>query len=439
MNRRALFAFLAVLSVSLPAWIAACGGDDSAAPAAIEAGAPETAEPIDAGEEADAPVPLGPLQVLSAGGAVLAHPRVVPIIFEGDPQTAALEQFMQDLAASTYWYDVTAEYGVGPITFASPIIAPLSELPTAPIGYADIDAYVAAHVTSPDGGIPDGGADASPDGGDGGAASWGSSNDRNTIYTIFYPESVSLVDNGSTSCGSLGGFHSETLGVAPYAVVFACPHFGDLSEIDMVTTAASHEWVEAATNPQPYTGPAFSLTDVDHAEWLLYTGVAEIGDLCVLDSTADYVPTGFHNKVQRMWSNASAKAGHNPCVPRDDTIPYFVAIPEFLEKVSIVTDLPKVKTTRGLQVKVGETKTAVIDLRSDEAMPAWTVRGFDSVDLYGGTPELKIAIAPGTGMNGAALEMTITRISNGKFGGSLVYVSSQSGPSFRYWLSFVAN
>ncbi|MEO6574299.1 MAG: hypothetical protein ABIP89_10695, partial [Polyangiaceae bacterium] len=215
MKRRALFAALAVLSVSLSGWLAACGGDDNAAPAMVEAGAPETGDMGDAGDAADAPVPLGPLQVLSAGGAVLAHPRVVPIIFAGDPHRAEIEQFMQDMAASTYWYDVTAEYGVGPITFAPTITAPASELPTAPIFFSDIDSYIAAHLTSPDGGAPDSGADAGADGGDGGVTTWGSANDRDAIYTVFYPESVSLVDGSNASCGTLGGYHSETAGVAP--------------------------------------------------------------------------------------------------------------------------------------------------------------------------------------------------------------------------------
>ena len=95
-------------------------------------------------------------------------------------------------------------------------------------------------------------------------------------------------------------------------------------------------------------------------------------------------------------------------------------------------------------MKVGETRTAILDLKSDGVIPwwfvPWFVRAYDSVELYGGTPELKITIAPGRSGNSDKLEMTITRLRNGQFGGSLVYVYSDiSSSEYRSWLSFVAN
>ena len=70
-----------------------------------------------------APHPALP-QVVDRGGPVLAKPRVQPIAYAGDDGLAYVEGFLTDLGKTSYWSDVTSEYGVGPLTI----------LPTITIG-----------------------------------------------------------------------------------------------------------------------------------------------------------------------------------------------------------------------------------------------------------------------------------------------------------------
>jgi hypothetical protein len=379
---------------------------------------------VDAGGDADAfPAPL---QIVSAGGPVLTSPKIIPIIFDGDTRQAALEQFMSDLVSSNYWSTVTGEYGVGPLTAGTTIVAPASELPTAPIDYVDVDSYITSHLAA----------------GDGGASSWGSF-DPNAIYTIFYPQSVVLRDGTlGTSCQDFSGYHSETSASphAVYAVIAACPMFAEFGITDGVTIAASHEWVESATDPHHATNPAFGFTDPNHAEWMLYTGLAEVGDVCVLDSTAYTALSGTSHVISRTWSNEAAMSGHNPCVP-EDTSTYFIARPVFTDTVPIATGYPGWAHTQGIQVKLGDTKTVEVDLMSDGPRSAWDVSAYDSKLFYGGMPELLVTLSPSAGSSGDKLQMTIQRVKTGTVGGgSLLYISSYtSSLTYRYWLAFVAN
>jgi hypothetical protein len=71
--------------------------------------------------------------------------------------------------------------------------------------------------------------------------------------------------------------------------------------------SASHEFIEAATDPFPDTNTGYGLTDP--ADPWTFTG-GEVADLCEEQNTEE---SGFG--AQRIWSNAAAKAGGPPCVP----------------------------------------------------------------------------------------------------------------------------
>ena len=55
-------------------------------------------------------------QVQSGGGAVVAQPHVITLSFDGDPHATKLAPLLSALATQPYWSEVTAEYGVGPLT-----------------------------------------------------------------------------------------------------------------------------------------------------------------------------------------------------------------------------------------------------------------------------------------------------------------------------------
>src|SRR5207249_1454420 len=113
--------------------------------------------------------------------------------------------------------------------------------------------------------------------------------------------------------------------------------------LSSLTETLSHEWVEAATDPEVTSGGTFTLAggpsaafygpDQDHAIWALLGG-GEAGDLCEPEGSRAYItPADIGQSVQRTWSNASGQASHDPCVP--PTIgPYFAAAPVLDETVT---------------------------------------------------------------------------------------------------------
>ena len=100
----------------------------------------------------------------------------------------------------------------------------------------------------------------------------------------------------------------------PYAVIARCAQAG-LTLAQVLTTTVSHELFEAATDPLPGANSAYTGVDDDH---LVY-GVAQPGPrsaTCATSSRgANYTPTGYAFMVERMWSNAAAASGRDPCQP----------------------------------------------------------------------------------------------------------------------------
>ena len=89
-----------------------------------------------------------------------------------------------------------------------------------------------------------------------------------------------------------------------------------MSELQEITVAASHEFIEAATDPLPWNGltasDTSSYTIEDYSSpWTMLPG--EVGDHCVQEMYTE--SSGY--MVQRVWSNTAAAAspGLDPCVP----------------------------------------------------------------------------------------------------------------------------
>jgi hypothetical protein len=112
--------------------------------------------------------------------------------------------------------------------------------------------------------------------------------DANTLYFLYLPVGVVVVQGGASSCQAFCGYHDNINGqifyaVMPYPGCSGCT--GDLSVFDALTSTSSHELCEAITDPIPGQG------------W--YDDVqGEIGDICAWQTKklGEYT-------VQLEWSN----------------------------------------------------------------------------------------------------------------------------------------
>ena len=393
-------------------FVLACGcgnGGDKGQPAMPDAAGvtPDGTIAIDSGGFVEGVHPTQPV-VMSQGGPVLAAPEVVPIFFQGDDTMQAyIEGFLPQLAASPYWPAIANEYGVSTMTIAPSIVST-----DAPPATDDaLQTWLQANV---------------------GVTPW-PANNANTIYAVFLPGGAFTASFG-TACTDYGGFHEEFNGIV-YALLPRCTS-ATLAMVDYLTVVISHELMEASTDPFPYSAPAFNDVDDDDTIWNLTPG-GELGDMCEYADGARQRLVGSY-MVQRMWSNNSAAAGHDPCVPE---LPggYIEATTALAD---ITLDLGGEFSTRGVSVPMSMSKTVDVALYSDEPAPDWTVAAIDVASHYHNTlPELQLSLDATTGNNSTTLHLTITRLHAGSLIGGLSeleLVSQVNGVTVGMWWTLVA-
>jgi len=373
----------------------------------------------DAGIDAPPPwseaTPTSMPQLIDLGGPVLAAPKVQPIFFANDALQPQIEQFLTQLGASQYWSTAATEYGVGALTVLPSIVT--TDAPPTP---ADaVGTWVVAHAPDPD---------------------------PNTIYALFLGDGVVVTSPYGNSCDAYGAYHDEATGSASAPVIYALvPRCDPATEfdhaqtkLDELTISTSHELLEAATDPRVETAPAYGDVDDDHAILAIVPG-AENGDLCeYLDSA--YIKGVGDFMVQRTWSNAAAKAGHDPCVPAPAT-PYIAAAPMFTEAVSI-DGYTGTRTTKAMQLSVGASKTIEIDPCSDQPTDAYAIQVDDAAAMYGDPPELTFQWDTQMGKNGDKLHLTVTRTRAAAQGepGSIFVLSTKTDAGLvSQWWGYVAN
>jgi hypothetical protein len=110
----------------------------------------------------------------------------------------------------------------------------------------------------------------------------------NTLYFVFLPEGVQVVQGNSSSCQSFCGYHDSFgsnvyYAVMPYPGCSGCT--GGLAVFDALTSTTSHELCEAITDPIPGQG------------WYDDNN-GEIGDICAWKTR-----TLDKYTVQLEWSN----------------------------------------------------------------------------------------------------------------------------------------
>jgi hypothetical protein len=369
------------------------------------------------GEAPHTPLP----QLVDQGGPVLTAPQIVTITFPGDPQAAILQPFGETLTQSSWWDAVRAGFcetgsttscvGDGPAgTSVVLTTAPALSYTDSSLGGAStLQTYITSLLAS--GAVPP-------------------PTDQ-SILVFYFPSTTSIAFGGDSSCVDFGGYHNSMTyqgTTFTYAIVPECTaQTGrNLTTVQSITFSASHEVLEAATDPivtGATAGFYLNFSDPTILPWNNFLG-GEAGDLCVDDVllSQDETTEGGYT-VQRIWSNAQAAAGHDPCIPNPGTIPYFNVAPEYDAQI--------------VEMNVGETTTIVADAFSDGAISDWYL---DALDLDGtaGNPSpyltLKVNGAPATRTNnGAKVTISITLnqdpsalLAEGRFGATAILRSVNS-------------
>ena len=356
-------------------------------------------------------------QVVDSGGPILAAPVVQPIFFANvpDPDTQPyVEAFLPALSSSSYWNTVGAEYGVGPFTVMPSIIS-MDPVPTADMAMAT---YLAGQL-------------------DGTHMGWPVAETTSTIYMVMLPSGQTY----SGACTDFAGYHSENTTNSAnfvYAVIANCGAAPTINAtaLDEVTNTISHELIESSTDPKFTTAPAWESTDTEHLAWSREAG-AEIGDMCEWTPSAQQRLVGTYN-VQRIWSNASALAGHDPCVPAPAG-PYFNAAPT-LGDVSVATHSGSIMTL-GLTVPDGMSEQIDLKLFSDAPAPPWNITVIDAAALEQQPTSLSIEYGrTAGGSNGDTVSFAVRRDKPSTHG-NLLFVENKPAdddtqvPSF--WWIFV--
>jgi hypothetical protein len=359
--------------------------------------------------------------LVNEGGPVIAAPKIVPIYFMGDD--ASLTQGITDFAAalgpSSYWSSVASEYGIGAATASAPVA--LAETAGASLTDGDVQAWLAAKLNANDSAFP--------------------APDASSIFLIVYPQGTTVTIQGAKTCTDLGAYHNSTkldaahgnLEVA-YAVIPRCGSFQGLSGIDELTVAASHEILEAATDPSPMGTPAFDILDPDHVVWPIFTG-NEVCDLCDASQSSYGKLPGFDFAVERCWSNAAAALLHDPCGPANPTLPYFNSAPVLPGTVHFSG-----LAFPGLVVPVGETRDLEIDLFSEAATSGpWSVTATDLAPAFGAPPELDLVLDRTEGLNGEKIWLSVTAKKKAASGFSIAILKSKLGKQTGVWVVPIGN
>jgi hypothetical protein len=230
-------------------------------------------------------LPLIPNQ----GGPVIASPEVVTVTWQGDSIASDLVAFDAWMVASPFFATMMAEWGVGPGTHGGALAiatpAPLVLDDTA-IRALLQDAITQGTVMPANG---------------------------SRIYTIYPPAGTTVQNFGQDGCTAFQAYHSSFTANLPaggtalavYAVTPRCAPTQGMTPTDYTTWGASHEVMEASSDPNALA-PAWVITKQTPETPQL----GENADLC----TGHPMKVDGH-MVTRNYSNVAALAGERPCVP----------------------------------------------------------------------------------------------------------------------------
>jgi len=281
---------------------------------------------------------------------VLHSPRVVTFTFQNTANAAALQAFGATIGSTPWFAEVLSDYTATTSTPAglSVAIAANADATYVDNGGVGLDDDAGAG-TDLNGFMNQAIANAV-------AAKTIPAPDGNTVYMFYFPSTTTITGFVGPSCQAYGGYHFNQVyadGTTPiyYAILPDCAA-GSPYELEAVTVAASHELVEATSDPAPNTGWSLDTSPYPDADagttpiefrndpWLSL-GYGEIADNCA--GTEWTLDGGTY--VQRIWSNSAATGGHDPCVPTPAGETYFNASPDKAIYVANVGDTFTVDVT----------------------------------------------------------------------------------------------
>ena len=309
--------------------------------------------------------------------------------FPGDPHGSELAAWASWVSQSSWLTAVGADYAVQGATVSPAVVLP--DAAPSEISDAEIQSLLLDRIG--DGTLP------MPGG--------------QTVYVLSLPASTLVFFGSETSCTSFGGYHASVsqgaLHVA-YAVLPTCPagQFGP-TEIAGLEVVASHELIEAATDPFVGDDPAFTIDTSQPSSGAWPWLGSEVADLCAHQPIVFPSGTGME-WAQRVWSTSAAASGGDPCVPNPAAQPYFNA--------SVVGDAVR-------DVAPGDTVVFELTGFSLEDVPPWTIdaqpktREFDvSLELdsptlqNGQTVHLTVQV-PSTASAGSTSGFVLRSLRNG--------------------------
>jgi hypothetical protein len=223
-----------------------------------------------------AAAPASPPKLTYRNGPLIAAPQVFTLFWGADWQAtrsalaSQINQFF-DFVLTSALIDQLAEYNVPAYRIGHGHRAGSITITTPTLKHSVSDTaiqHMLQHEIATNPGVPA----PSPD----------------TLYFIFLPPGVKVMQGGSASCTGFCGYHNDIAGqifyaVMPYPGCGGCT--GGLPTFDALTATASHELCEAITDPIPGQG------------W--YDDVhGEIGDICAWKTKKIGVYT-----IQLEWSN----------------------------------------------------------------------------------------------------------------------------------------
>jgi hypothetical protein len=391
--------------------------DSGAAPTQPDAGAARDAPSADAGAYAAFKPDIG--RLVNIGGPVLSAPKIVTVVWTSDPNYKTYEKLSDAIGASAFWKTAMTEYGVGPATGGGHVeirTPPPDTLDDAP-GNDEIDAFVRAGVSgAPGNGWP--------------------VPDAQTLYLVYVPESTTIQYNGQDDCSAIG-YHTETsvgaLSHVVYGIVAEGCHGSD-SVVEIATETAVHEIAEAASDPHTNTDLAWAGFDADHYAWELFQQRQdENGDACEFYKDSYYVDPELGVYVQRLWSNAAAAAGRDPCVPAPAHA-YFNVTPLAQEKITPTSSTGRSRTTKGFHAPLGASKSFDIGFYSDAPTDDWTVEAIEGDGSKApSVKHLQLSVDNPSGNNGAKAKVTFKVTSLPSKGNQILVTLVSTGATGKHY------
>jgi hypothetical protein len=334
----------------------------------------------DAASGSDAPSlgalgPLMPQEVAGNSGAVMATPAVVAITYNGDPSRNDIEAFYGEYAQSSAWMAQTTEYGIGALSVGTPIH--LAGQP--PVSDTALHQVITQNLT-------------------GATPAWGAPSE-NTLYSITLPLDTKFTNNIGQPC--CGGYHDDIMvGTTDVAYSVQCPCTGSFppptTPLQALTFALAHELVEAATDPRYEHDYAWGAVDPAHQVWSYVTD-GELGDLCEFTQTVLWNDApGMTYTLSRIWSNAAARAGTDPCIGAPTT-PYYQSVPDQPDDVTIQLFGGSV-ATKGTKVAIGATGTITVRVAGTPGSGPFRVSAVDVAQVLFGAQQPFLTFVQPTGM-----------------------------------------